>query len=535
MPEINVALIGCGAWGKNHLRVWSELGCLRLVCDTDRSRLEKALTDNPHLETCTDISAVFQRSDIDAVVIAAPAPLHASLTLAALEAGKDVLVEKPMALTVAEGHRLVEAADRLNRVLMVGHVLEYHPAIQKLYQLVKEGELGRVQYIYSNRLNLGRIRVEENALWSFAPHDIAIMLRLLGTSPEEVACHGGAYLNYGVADVTLTSLRFPNNVRAHIFVSWLQPFKEQRFVVVGDRQMAVFDDTRPLTEKLALYPHRVNWVGGQVPVAHKAEAVYIPLTESEPLKAECMHFWECVVNRQDPLSGGQSGLETLKVLEAAQISLEQTGQSIPLNQVVTVPDYFAHPTATIDLGARISQGAKIWHYSHIMPDAHIGRNSVLGQNVFVAEQVRIGSNVKIQNNVSVYNGVTIEDDVFCGPSMVFTNVINPRSEIERKTEFRSTLVKRGATLGANCTVVCGTTVGRYAFVAAGAVVTKNVPDYALMMGVPATHQGWMSRHGHRLPTPDREGIMVCPESGWRYQEIEPERVRCLDWPEDQPL
>ncbi|HRV95899.1 MAG TPA: Gfo/Idh/MocA family oxidoreductase, partial [Anaerolineae bacterium] len=182
MPEINVALIGCGAWGKNHLRVWSELGCLRLVCDTDRSRLEKALTDNPHLETCTDISAVFQRSDIDAVVIAAPAPLHASLTLAALEAGKDVLVEKPMALTVAEGHRLVEAADRLNRVLMVGHVLEYHPAIQKLYQLVKEGELGRVQYIYSNRLNLGRIRVEENALWSFAPHDIAIMLRLLGTS-----------------------------------------------------------------------------------------------------------------------------------------------------------------------------------------------------------------------------------------------------------------------------------------------------------------------------------------------------------------
>jgi UDP-2-acetamido-3-amino-2,3-dideoxy-glucuronate N-acetyltransferase len=316
VSETRIALIGCGAWGKNHLRVWSNLGYLQVVCDTDPGRLQAVSTEHPDLEISSEVDTVLNRTDITAVVVAAPASEHAWLTLRALEAGKDVLVEKPMALTVVEGEQLVDVAERLERILLVGHVLEYHPAVQQLHQLVGEGMLGRIQYIYSNRLNLGRIRTEENALWSFAPHDIAIILRILGTVPEEVACHGGAYLNHQVADVTLTSLRFPNNIQAHIFVSWLHPFKEQRFVVVGDRQMVVFDDTRPWSEKLALYPHRVDWLGGQVPVANKAEAEYVLLTESEPLLAECEHFLHCV------------SLQTLRILQQAQQSLEQEGQPI---------------------------------------------------------------------------------------------------------------------------------------------------------------------------------------------------------------
>jgi UDP-2-acetamido-3-amino-2,3-dideoxy-glucuronate N-acetyltransferase len=197
--------------------------------------------------------------------------------------------------------------------------------------------------------------------------------------------------------------------------------------------------------------------------------------------------------------------------------------------------YFAHPTAIIDEPCLIGEGTKIWHFCHVMKGARIGRQCVLGQNVFVANDVIIHNNVKIQNNVSVYTGVELEDDVFCGPSCVFTNVSNPRSEIIRHHLYERTLVQRGATIGANATIVCGTTIGRYAFIGAGAVVRRAVPDYALMLGVPAVRKGWMSRHGHRLPAPDTHGIMVCPESGWRYQEVGPGLLHCLDWPEDKPL
>jgi UDP-2-acetamido-3-amino-2,3-dideoxy-glucuronate N-acetyltransferase len=199
------------------------------------------------------------------------------------------------------------------------------------------------------------------------------------------------------------------------------------------------------------------------------------------------------------------------------------------------PAYYAHPSAYIDQPCEIGRGTKIWHFCHVMANARIGARCNLGQNVFVAAGVIVGDNVKIQNNVSLYTGVELEDDVFCGPSCVFTNVINPRSQIVRHAEYQRTLVRQGATIGANATIVCGSTIGRYAFIGAGAVVRGDVPDYALMLGVPARQRGWMSRHGHRLPPPDAEGLMVCPESGWRYREVEPGVLRCLDWPEDAPL
>jgi UDP-2-acetamido-3-amino-2,3-dideoxy-glucuronate N-acetyltransferase len=196
---------------------------------------------------------------------------------------------------------------------------------------------------------------------------------------------------------------------------------------------------------------------------------------------------------------------------------------------------FIHESAYVDQPCQIGDGTKIWHFSHVMKNAVIGKGCNLGQNVFVASNVILGNNVKIQNNVSVYEGCILEDDVFCGPSCVFTNVTNPRSQINRRGAYEKTVVRRGATLGANCTVVCGINIGRYAFIAAGAVVTHELPDYALAMGVPARQVGWMSRHGHRLLDLDADGNYICPESNWRYKEVRSGVLRCLDWPEDDPF
>jgi UDP-2-acetamido-3-amino-2,3-dideoxy-glucuronate N-acetyltransferase len=198
-------------------------------------------------------------------------------------------------------------------------------------------------------------------------------------------------------------------------------------------------------------------------------------------------------------------------------------------------NYFVHPSAYVDDPVEIGAGTKIWHFSHVQSNARIGERCILGQNVNVANDVVIGNNVKIQNNVSIYTGVELEDDVFCGPSCVFTNVINPRSQVVRHSQYLRTLVRRGATLGANSTIVCGATIGRYAFIGAGAVIRGDVPDYALMLGVPAQQRAWMSRHGYRLEKQDADGNLICPESGWRYREAEPGVLRCLDWPEDKAL
>src|SRR5437588_11960613 len=201
----------------------------------------------------------------------------------------------------------------------------------------------------------------------------------------------------------------------------------------------------------------------------------------------------------------------------------------------TGQDFFVHSSSYIDELCEIGRDTKIWHFCHVMPNAKIGERCILGQNVNVASDVIVGNNVKIQNNVSLYTGVILEDDVFCGPSCVFTNVINPRSQIRRHDLYERTLVRRGATIGANSTIVCGTIIGQYSFIGAGAVITTDVPDYALMLGVPARQKGWMSRHGHQLQKPDQSGVMICPESGWSYKEVEPGSVRCLDWAEDEPL
>jgi UDP-2-acetamido-3-amino-2,3-dideoxy-glucuronate N-acetyltransferase len=401
---------------------------------------------------------------------------------------------------------------------MVGHILLYHPAIRKLRQLIEDGQLGRILYCYSNRLNMGLIRTEENILWSFAPHDISVILHLLGEEPIAVEADGQSYLTPGVVDVTLSRLKFKSGVTGHIFVSWLHPVKEQRLIVVGSEKMAVFDDTAQ--KKLLLYPHRVDWPN-RTPKAIKAEPIAVELATAEPLKEECRHFLDCVINRTTPVSDGQEGLRVLRVLDLCQKSLEGTasrGPALPtLVPAAPKPEYFAHESAYVDPPCSIGRGTRIWHFAHVLKGATIGENCVIGQNVVIASSAVIGNGVKIQNNISVYDGVVLEDGVFCGPSMVFTNVINPRSEIVRKSEYKPTLIKRGATLGANCTVVCGHTIGQYAFVAAGAVVTRNVPPYALVAGVPARRIGWICRCAAERLEFDASGSAQCPACGTAYR------------------
>jgi UDP-2-acetamido-3-amino-2,3-dideoxy-glucuronate N-acetyltransferase len=243
------------------------------------------------------------------------------------------------------------------------------------------------------------------------------------------------------------------------------------------------------------------------------EGETVPLASEEPLKMECLHFLECIEQRTTPNTDGENGLRVLKILHMASESIHRHGEPVFAKREPRA-HYFVHPTAVVDQPTEIGEGSKIWHFSHVMPKCKLGQNCNLGQNVHIAEGVRIGDNVKIQNNVSVYHGVELEDDVFCGPSMVFTNVINPRSHVNRKSEYQKTLVRRGATLGANSTIVCGVTVGRYAFVGAGAVVTKDVLDHAMVVGVPARQIGWACYCGTSLR--ETADLWSCAECGNNY-------------------
>jgi UDP-2-acetamido-3-amino-2,3-dideoxy-glucuronate N-acetyltransferase len=504
----NVAVVGAGYWGKNLVRNFHELGALRWVCDTRETVLEEA-SQRYGVQTTTSLDRVLEDADTQAVVIATPAAQHFELAQKCLRHGKDVYVEKPLALHADEGQALVELARRNGRVLMVGHILEYHPAVLELKRLITAGELGNIQYVYSSRLNLGKLRTEENILWSFAPHDISAILFLLGEMPARISAHGGSYLNHKF-DTTLTTCDFPSGVKAHVFVSWLHPFKEQKLTIVGGRKMAVFDDVEP-QRKLVLYPHRIEWLD-RLPVAQKAEGQVLPLPADEPLRRECEHFLECVRTRNTPRTSGESAVRVLRVLEGCEQSLKENGQPVEVGGCA--PRYMVHPTAAVDDGCEIGEGSKIWHFSHIMSGCRIGQGCNLGQNVVISPEVVIGNNVKIQNNVSVYTGVVLEDDVFCGPSMVFTNVINPRSHVVRKHEYKRTLVKQGASIGANATIVCGVTLGKYCFIGAGAVVTRDVPDYALMVGNPARQKGWMCYCGVRLPA--GAGEVECGACSRRY-------------------
>ena len=323
---MKIAVIGCGYWGKNLVRNFNQLGVLQTVCDLTPQGRATAAELAPQAQIVADIGEAVNDPAVQGVVIATPAETHFDVVRQALQAGKDVFVEKPLALTYDQGAHLVQLAHRNARILMVGHVLEYHPAIVRLLELVRTGELGKVQYIYSNRLSLGKIRREENILWSFAPHDVAVTLRLMGGMPFQVIACGGSYVQPNIADVTVTNLLFDNGVRAHIHVSWLHPFKEQRLVVIGSKKMASFDD---VAKQLVLYDQRVDVREGE-PIPVKGQGELVEFSTDEPLRLECQAFLDAIESRQPPVTDGVSGLRVLKVLQAAQRSLVMNGEPVAL-------------------------------------------------------------------------------------------------------------------------------------------------------------------------------------------------------------
>ena len=316
VTEPSISVIGCGCWGKNLVRNFAELGHLRSVCDIDGNRARR-LAD----AYCVEIMSFedILRSEVSGVVIAAPACEHFKLAKEALCAGKNVLVEKPLALELEEAGTLCSLQKEVGKVLMVGHLLQYHTAFLGLESLVQEKRLGRIQYIYSHRLDLGKFHHEESILWNFAPHDFSMILSLVGEMPKNVKAIGSAHVGSVDQDIATVHLWFGNGVRAHVLVSWLNPFKERKLVVVGEYGMAVFDDGLNWSEKLKFYPHDVDGKGYPQPLTTPFRSIALDI--SEPLKAQCRHFASCILDDRKPVTDGEEGLRVIRVLDAAHRSL----------------------------------------------------------------------------------------------------------------------------------------------------------------------------------------------------------------------
>ncbi|GMT48628.1 MAG: oxidoreductase [bacterium] len=312
----SIGLVGLGYWGKNILRNLYDLKVLHTACDSNLTRIAERKQAFPNVHYTSSFDEMLEDEAIQAIAIATPAESHHQLIKKSLLAHKDVYVEKPLAMTVQEGEELVQLAKEKNRILMIGHILQYHPAVLKLKEFISEGRLGDIQYIYSNRLNNGRSWAEENILWSFASHDVSVILMLLEEEPVHVSAFGDATLDKKVYNTTLTTLEFRNNVKAHIFVSWLHPYKEQKLVVTGSEGMVVFDDVSE--EKLFYYPHKSEWKEQQMP---KGEYQMISFNKKEPLNEELKHFISCLESRIPPPTDGKEGLQVLRILERAERSL----------------------------------------------------------------------------------------------------------------------------------------------------------------------------------------------------------------------
>ncbi len=503
-----ICVIGGGRWGRNHIRTLNKLGCLGGIVEKDPGNQSRLKEEYPEIPFFNDASEAVNYG-FDGFTVATPAETHFPIAEYLIQNKQHVLVEKPFTLTLSDARKLKALAEQNKVNVMVGHVLLFHPAIRKIKDLVQSGKIGKLEYLYSNRLNLGTVRTEENILWSFAPHDIAIFQYLVEQLPEEIVCRGGAFVQPQIQDTTMTVLTYPNNIVGHIFVSWLHPFKEQRLVVIGSKGMLSFEDSSQEKE-LYFYEKGIDWVQGE-PIKRDGPTEIIAYDSVMPLTEEMQYFADHLNSDPVLIANSENAVDVLEILERATQSLMEDSV-VPLKQNnQATPEqsgFFVHPTSFVDDNVKVGEGTKIWHYSHVQSGSEIGEKCTLGQNVNVANNVKMGNYVKIQNNVSVYEGVELEDYVFCGPSMVFTNIMQPRCEFpQRGSEFyEKTLVRKSASLGANSTIVCGTTIGQYAFVGAGSVVTKDVPDFALVVGNPAKFHSWVCKCGKKLSFEASEAV-----------------------------
>jgi predicted dehydrogenase len=329
-PAVTVGVVGLGYWGPNLARNFDRLPGAQLtwLCDASQEALDRWASSFPGARTTTDPAELLGDDALDAVIVATPVPTHAGLAQQALEAGKHCFVEKPLAQSTADAEQVVAAAESAGRILMVGHLLEYHPGVTKLKEIADSGELGDIHYIYGNRLNLGKLRADENALWSLGAHDVSVVLALVGEEPSEASAYGESYMRPGVEDVVFCYLRFPSGVAAHLHLSWLDPHKERRFTVVGSKRMATFDDMS-LERKIEIYDKGFDqdFESYGEYIARSGDIHSPRVSNEEPLRIECSHFLECITEGREPRSGPESGLRVVRVLEALQASLAETSRA----------------------------------------------------------------------------------------------------------------------------------------------------------------------------------------------------------------
>lgn len=324
---VSIGVLGLGYWGPNLARNFAALPDAEVtwLCDGDPASLERQRSAHPSAKLTGDFEQLLADPTLDAVVIAAPVPAHAELALQAIAAGKHVFIEKPIGATLAEAEQVAEAAATSGKVVMVDHLLEYHPAVIKLRSLIEDGELGDIRYVYSTRLNLGKLRTDENALWSLGPHDVSVALALIDQEPDEIYAHGESYMNEGVEDVVFGYMRFPTGVAAHIHLSWLDPHKERRITVVGSKRMATFDDMS-IEGKLTIYDKGFdeNYESYGEYLARSGDVTMPQISNEEPLRIVCRHFVECIQTGATPRTDARSGLRTVRVLEELQNSLDSS-------------------------------------------------------------------------------------------------------------------------------------------------------------------------------------------------------------------
>jgi predicted dehydrogenase len=333
---VRVAVVGAGYWGPNFIRVLEELGDSELVavCDKDPAKLEKVKAQYPLVNVAGDFDSLVDRDDVDAIIVATGSESHFAVSRTCLMKGKHVLVEKPIALHSSEARELIDIAAAEKKVLLVGHLLRYHSGVVKLKEYIDNKTLGRILYVYTTRVNLGRVRKEENAMWSFATHDIYVVMYLLGADPEYVTASGQAYVRKDVHDVVFLTLHFPGDVMAHLHVSWLDPHKIRQTTVVGDKKMAVLDDTAT-TEKLRIYDKGIDYTPSYGDYGESLSIrigdINIPkISMVEPLKVECQHFLDCILKGDEPLTGGEQGFKVVQILEAADRSLREKSTAVPI-------------------------------------------------------------------------------------------------------------------------------------------------------------------------------------------------------------
>ena len=313
----NIAVVGCGHWGKNLVRNFYELGTLVSICDPNTQIVEQYSKE--YSVKNNSFTEIINNPEIKGVVLAVPAKYHASMAINVMKQGKHVFVEKPLAMNDAEATLLIKAAKENKVQLMVGHLLQYHPVFKKVKEMVLNGEIGKIDYIYSNRLSFGKVRTEEDVIWSFAPHDISMILSLINQEPEFVNTHSASMLQDNIADTATVHLNFKSGLKSHISVSWLHPHKEQKFVVIGKTAMLVFDDTKPWNEKLSILRYQAKMTDSSH-MLKKFDLEFVKVIEDEPLKNECQHFVDVIENNMRPLTDENEGLKVLKVLNAATIS-----------------------------------------------------------------------------------------------------------------------------------------------------------------------------------------------------------------------